>query len=835
MVDRAADGFATSLTREAGEVQTLHQLAGLLRVLRRRHARGRRDRELTYRDLAERTGWSLTSIAEYFTAKRLPPTDRFDALLVLLGADLAEQGALASARDRIDERRRNGHPPQSRSGAVVPRQLPPAARHFGGRRRELAELAELTGLAGLAGGTRAAGTVVITAIGGTAGVGKTTLAVHWAHRVADQFPDGHLYVNLRGFDPCGGAMDPAVATRRFLDALEVPPSRVPADPDGQTALYRSLLANRRVLIVLDNARDAAQVRPLLPAAPGCLVLITSRNLLSSLVAAEGAHPVMLDLFTAAEARQVLADRLGTDRVAAAPEAVDEIIERCARLPLALAVLGARAVTHPELPLAALARELADARGRLDVFADHDPYSDIRAVFSWSYRALTAPAARLFRLLSLHPGPDVTAPAAASLAAVARPEALALLTELSWANLIAQRRPGRYSCHDLLRAYAVQLAGTTDSEPDRRAATGRVVDHYLCTAHAANRLLDPTSEHPVPDSATGTVAPEGFSDPRQALDWFAAERAVLLNVVDHAASAGWAASVGPLAHAVALFLDRQGHWHDGLAIWGTAVRSAERLGDQAAEARAQRQLGRAYTRLYRFDAAGVHLRRALELAAGTGDRTEQAHVNDMLAILCERRGDLDLALHHDREALDLYRAAGHRLGQAKALNGIGWHLTLLGDHGPALAHCQQALTLLRQLNDRAGQAHTWDSLGHAHHHLGHHAEATACYQHALDLVRDLGDRFGEAEGLDRIGDVRRDIGDTATARLSWRQALDILTELGHPSAEHIRAKLAGAQPEPVLGVGEHPPVGTAGAQPEPVLGVGEHPPVSTAARDDRLAR
>jgi tetratricopeptide (TPR) repeat protein len=678
--------------------------------------------------------------------------------------------------------------PTVAKGAVVPRQLPPAVRHFGGRDRELAELAQLTGLAGLPDGTRAAGTVLVTAIGGTAGVGKTTLAVYWAHQVADRFPDGNLYVNLRGFYPGGRAMDPAVVTRHFLDALDVPPSRVPADPDAQTALYRSLLANRRMLIVLDNARDAAQVRPLLPAAPGCLVLITSRNLLSGLIAAEGAHPVMLDLFTVAEAGQVLANRLGADRVAAAPDAVDEIVERCGRLPLALAVVAARAAAHPELPLAAVAQELAGARGKLDVFADHDPYTDIRAVFSWSYHALTAPAARLFRLLSLHPGPDVTAPAAASLAAVDLSEARALLTELRRANLAIERRGGRYTCHDLLRAYAADLAGTTDSEPGRDAATDRLIDHYVRTAQAANRLLDPTIEDP-PDPPDGAARPEGFSDSRQALDWFAAEHAVLLNVVDHAAHAGRDASVGPLAHAVAPFLDRQGHWHDGLTIWGTVIGSTQRLGDRAAEARAQRHLGRAYTRLYRFDDAVVHLRRALELTDATGDRTERAHIHGMLAILCERRGDLELALHHNREALDRYRAAGHRRGEANVLNGIGWDLTLLGDHEQALAYCQRALTLLEQEGDRAGQAQTWDSLGHAHHGLGHHAEAAACYGHALELVRELGDRFSEAEGLDRIGDVQRDTGDQATARLSWRQALDILDELGHPSAERIRAKLA----------------------------------------------
>jgi tetratricopeptide (TPR) repeat protein len=799
MADGAADGSIVSLAGAATETQTLEELAALLRTLRRRHARRRRDRELTYRDLAERTGWSLTSIAEYFTAKRLPSTERFDALLVLLGADPTEQGALASARDRVDERRRD---PASRSSAsavpvgmvarpadgavdVIPRQLPPAIRHFSGRRRELAEL---TDLAGSADSTGVAGTVVITAIGGTAGVGKTALALYWAHQVADRFPDGHLYVNLRGFDPHGRAVDPVMATRGFLSALAVPPPRVPADPDAATALYRSMLAGKRMLIVLDNARDATQVRPLLPAAPGCLVVITSRHLLSGLIAAEGAHPITLDLFTPAEAREALASRLGADRVAAEPDAVDTIVERCARLPLALAVVAARARTHPERPLARVARELAGVRDRLDALADHDPYTDVRAAFSWSYQALTPPAARLFRLLSLHPGPDVTVPAAAALAAVRPSETMALLTELTSASLLVERHPGRYACHDLLRAYAADLARTVDSAPERGDAASRVFHHYLWAAHAANRLLDPAADHPAPPAHGGDVQ---FSDYRQALDWFVAEHSVLLNMVDHAASAGWRVPLGELIQAVAVFLDRQGHWHDGLVIWRTGVRCADRLSDQAAQAVAHRQLGRAHTRLYQFDDAALHLGKALELATLTGDRVEQAHVSHTLAIMCERRGDPDQALPHAYRALDLYRAAGHRHGEAKMYNAVGWYLTLLGDHDRALGYCERALSLLRQLGDRANQAHAFDSLGHAHHRLGEHARATACYQRSLELCREFGDRFGEAEALEHLGDIRRDTGDAGAARRFWQQALAILTELAHPSSEALLSKLAAA--------------------------------------------
>jgi tetratricopeptide (TPR) repeat protein/transcriptional regulator with XRE-family HTH domain len=794
MVDPAADEPDRPLTRQAAEARTLPQLAELLRVLRRRHARGRRDRELTYRDLAERTGWSLTSIAEYFTARRLPPVERFDALLVLLGADLAEQGALASARDRVDEHRRDGgrRPAVATVGTdpVVPRQLPPAIRHFDGRGRELAELAGLTAAVGSADVKAAAGTVVITAIGGTAGVGKTTLALHWAHQVADQFPDGHLYVNLRGFDPGGRALDPVEATRGFLDALRVPLSRVPADPQAQTALYRSLLADRRMVVVLDNAHDAGQVRPLLPAAPRCLVIVTSRNPLSSLVAAEGARPVTLDLFTAPEARQMLAGRLGEDRVADAGDAVADIIARCSRLPLALAVVAARVATQPRLPLAEVARELADASGRLDVLADQDPSSDVRAVFSWSYEALSAPAARLFRLLGLHPGPDLTVPAAASVAGVAVPEARALLAELRGTGLITSQYAGRYAYHDLLAVYAADLARGVDTEPDRRIATGRIIDHYLAAAREASRLLDPTADVPEPVALHDGVVAERFTGAGQALDWFVAEHAVLLNVVGLAAADGLDASVGPLAGAVALFLDRQGHWSDALAVWDNALSCAIRLGDLAAQARAQRQLGRACTRMYLFADAGAHLDRALHLARRAGDRLEQAHIQHMYAILCERRGDLSRAIVHDRQSLDLYRATAHQLGQAKMHNAIGWHLTLLGEPGQAIGYCREALTMLERLHDRAGQAHTWDSIGHAYHQLGEYGRAMAAYRRSLDLVRALGDRFGEAEERDRIGDVRRDTGDLAEARRSWRQALDILIELGHPAAEQLQAKLGG---------------------------------------------
>ncbi|MDW6064706.1 BTAD domain-containing putative transcriptional regulator [Streptomyces sp. FXJ1.4098] len=339
-----------------------------------------------------------------------------------------------------------------------PAQLPQDLPAFSGRRAQLAKLSALLPEAG-----RPLDTAVISVIGGMAGVGKTTLAVHWAHQVADRFPDGQFYVDLRGFDPTGTALDPGEAVRDFLCALGVPRHRVPHGLDAQTALYRSLLAGRRFLVLLDNALDTEQVRPLLPGAPGCLVIVTSRDTLTGLVADHGAHPLSLCWLDAEEGRELLAARLGAVRVAAEPQAAAEIVELCAGLPLALSCVAARLAAHPGFRLSALAAELRDAHDRLDAIARGS--AEVSTVFSWSYRALSAGAARLFRLLAGHPGPDLSASAVAELAALDgldgldgldAQESARLLAELTRAHLVAELSPGRYSVHDLLRSYAAGL-------------------------------------------------------------------------------------------------------------------------------------------------------------------------------------------------------------------------------------------------------------------------------------------------------------------------------------------------------------------------------------------
>jgi len=667
-----------------------------------------------------------------------------------------------------------------------PGQLPLDVRGFTGRPAELATLD--AALAGAPAGPRTATTVY--ALSGPPGVGKTALAVHWAHRAIDRFPDGQLYVNLRGYDPGGRAIAADEAVRGFLDALGVPPERVPASLDAQSALYRSTLAGKRLLVLLDNARDAEQVRPLLPGSATALALVTSRNQLTALVAADGAVPLTLGLLTTVEARELLARRLGPDRIAAEPAATDDIVDRCARLPLALAIAAARAAVRPRLPLAALAAELAEARGRLDALNAHDPAANVRAVFSWSYQALTPAAARLFRLLGLHPGADTSAAAAASLAGRPVAGTRPLLAELTAASLLAEHAPGRYTFHDLLRAYATDLAQTNDPIDDRAAAVGRLLDHYIHTAQAGERLLNPRREPPTLPLAPPApgARPEQLAGYPQAMDWLTAERPVLLALVRLAGETGYDTQVWQLAWGLDTFLERRGHWHDLVATWQAALAATNRLADPPAQAYALRMLAWADTLLGRGTEAHAHLARAIELYAQVGDLAGQAHAHINLSVLWEREGRIDQALVHDQQALDLARKAGNHRNLAQALNALGWDHAQLGDYAAALVHCREALALYQQGGHRLGQASTWDSLGYAHRHLGQYAEAAAAYQNSIDLYRDLGDRYNEADSLINLGDVRQTAGDPDAARAAWTEALRILTELDHPDADTVRAKL-----------------------------------------------
>jgi len=665
--------------------------------------------------------------------------------------------------------------------------LPANVPHFTGRAAELDALTEAMDNA-----DRAPGTVVISAIGGTAGVGKTALALYWGHQSAARFPDGQLYVNLRGFGPSGTPVTAAEAIRGFLDVLAVPAAQVPPDLAAQAGLYRTRLTGRRMLIVLDNARDEQQVRPLLPASSGCLVLVTSRSQLAGLAASNGARLLNLDALPEAEARQMLADRLGAGRAAAEPDAMTEITDLCARLPLALAVAAARADMRPGFPLSALAAELREAQSRLDVLDTGDPASSVRAVLSWSAAGLSSAAARMFRLLGLHPGPDISVPAAASLAAATPAEAHRLLHELTRDHLLNEHVPGRYTFHDLLRAYATEQAEATEDQETRRAAAERLLDYYLHTAYGAAMVLSPHREPVDLAVAVTGVEPEPIADLRQAMSWFEAECGVLPAVIAQAAETGFDAYAWQLAWTMATFLDRRGYWHEWAAIQRIAVAAAARLDDTAGEAVATRLLGSACARAGDLDGARTSLEKCLGLYGKLGDRSGQARAHQILGWAAERQGQLDQALAHAEQALLLLEAAGNQVGQADALNTVGWYHAVLGDSRRAREFCQQALALRRSLGDRHGEAGTWDTLGYAEHQLGNLAGAVICYENALGLYRELGDRLGESTALTHLGDSLAAAGHPERARQAWQQALDILDDLHYPDADHVRAKLAGSR-------------------------------------------
>ena len=667
---------------------------------------------------------------------------------------------------------------------TVPRQLPGMAAFFTGRTVELAALDRMLDETG----AQQPGTVVISAIGGTAGVGKTALAVHWAHQAAGRFPGGQLYVNLRGFAPAGSPAGPADVIRGFLHALGVPGERIPPDPAAQAGLYRSLLADRKILIVLDNARDEEQVRPLLPPGPGCLTIITSRNQLTGLAAAEGARLLTVDVLTPDAAHRTLTARLGYQRAYADPEAVAEIARLCAYLPLALAIAAARATASPALPLAGLVAELRTDAGRLDALETGDPAASARSVFSWSCRRLSDSAQRMFRLQGLHPGPDISTAAAASLAGTSLAETRRILAELTRAHLLTEHIPGRFDCHDLLRAYAGEQATALDHQ-DREAAVGQVLDHYLHTAYQANRLLDPTRDVMVSLAPPRPgVTPSRPTDPGQALAWFAAERRVLLAAVKLAADTGFDVHAWQLPWTMTSFFNRKGHWQEEVATQQAAAAAAVRLGDTSAEALSLRLLGLATVKCGQYDQAGACFSAALELYQRLGDRVGQARVQHSFGWLDERQERYAAALSHGEKALALFQEAGHLVGQAETLNSIGWCHALLGDYRQARASCRQALTLRQELGDRHAEFATWDSLGYAEHQLGNLTEAITCYRQALSLLREDGDRIGETEILTHLGDAHLAAGSAAQARDAWQQALDILRDIGNPEADAIQRKL-----------------------------------------------
>lgn len=664
--------------------------------------------------------------------------------------------------------------------AAVPRQLPPPVAGFVGRGAELGRLT-----AHLDQTAHDAATVLISAIGGTAGVGKTALALRWAHSVAARFPDGQLYVNLRGYDP-QDPVDAQDALAGFLAALGVPAPRIPAGAEERMAAYRSLLADRRVLIVLDNARRLEQVRPLLPGAPGCAVLVTSREALGGLVARDGAVRLDLDVLPPDEAVALLRELIG-ERAAANEPAAHMLAELCCGLPLALRIAAELAALRPGARLDEIAEELADSRDRLDAFdAGGDETSAIRAVFSWSYRTLEPAVARAFRLGALHPGPEFDAYAVAALLGAELSGARRLLDQLARAYLVQHAGPGRYTMHDLLRAYARELAAAEETEAERHAACTRLFDLYRYAAAQSIDALFPaeSSRRPVVAAPPGPTPP--VQDPAAARAWLDAERANLVATAVHTAQDGWAEHTTQLSVILYRYLDAEGHFPEGTLVHAQARRAAVLLADVPAEASALRNLASVEFRQGRFAAAADLLNLAMSLFAAAGDTRGQTHTVHNLGLVERHQGRFHEAAGHFRQALALNRAHGDTLGVARTLMNLAVTERSLGYFGPAVEYLTESLSLYRELRDRlgqgdvltvAGEADALTNLGVVDLRLGRAVQAADRHRQAIALYRSVGDRRGLVEAMVNLGAAERHQGLYEAAGRHLRDAVELCRQLG----------------------------------------------------------
>jgi tetratricopeptide (TPR) repeat protein/transcriptional regulator with XRE-family HTH domain len=763
---------------------------------------------LTYRELERKTSsvragaadssfYSKSQWARWLNGQAMPPRRAVRRLAEVVTADdltanhllrLWDQAAILAQRDGPVPATTEpaGAPPLQvppgankvpPDGDKPPRQVPSVTPHFTGRATELAMLDELAGQVTGGSGT---GVVVIT---GTAGVGKTTLANYFCQRMAARFPDGQLHVNLRGFDPGGQPLDASAALRGFLGALGEKGASVPADVDAQAALYRTLVADASLLIVLDNARDVGQVRQLIPGSPGSLVVVTSRNELFGLIA-QGAQILTLTPFSRDDAQRFLARRLGADRVEREPEAVAELIRLCAGLPLAMSVAAAHAVARPGFPLPALADELR-SRG-LDQLDTGDQETSARTVFSWSYHYLSDPGKRMFRLLGVHPGPDTSVLAAASLAGMATGPAHVALRELARAHLVQERAPGRFALHDLLRAYAAELAVAVDGTDSLREAELRLLDHYLHTGYAAALLLVPATDFGDlgPPAAGVVVDPPGTAE--AAMAWFAGESLPLLAACARAAVRGLAAHSWQLPWAVAPYLIAQGRWADSAATLRAALTVAERIGDRRGQGHVHYHLAHALDIAGDSEAAAAHLRQSLDAFTATGDRPGQALALYGLASALRVQNRHAEALPVAREALRLRAEHGTPAAAATTENLLGSICARLGLHAEAIEHCQRALRISEEAGLRLYRGDALYCLGLAHFGAGDHATAASRYEQAAEAYREIGAMPDLATTLFLLAVTRKAAGDTAAAQRSRAAAGAILDAMPSSDAERVRS-------------------------------------------------
>ena len=701
---------------------------------------------LTQEQLADRAGVSVRTIRQLEAGQvRHPRSDTLRRLADALGLTEQERAALAA--------------PVEGAGAVAPMpsvggagcQLPMDVAGFTGRADSLTRLDRL-----LTAGAGTAATVVISAIGGTAGVGKTALAIHWAHQARAYFPDGQLYVNLRGYAPTP-PMRPIEALAQFLHGLGMAAEQVPVELEEAAALYRTLLADKQVLVVLDNARDAEQVRPLLPGSPGCLVVVTSRDRLAGLVATHGAHRLGLDVLASDEAVLLLAHILGEERVAAEPQATTELAEVCGFLPLALRIAAANLLDQPQHSIADYVARLRAGNRLGELAVDGDPQAAVGVAFDTSYATLDPQARRLFRLLGLVPGPEVTVPAAAALTRMQVPELEQVLDRLAGAHLLGQHAPGRFGFHDLLRLYARGRTEVEDSEPERQAALGRLLEWYLHTADGATKLLYPNVVRlPLPP-ATNQLPVPSFSDRAQALAWLDAERPNLVAAVQHAAEQGPRPLAWLLADALHGYLWQGMYVVDWSAVAEAALAAAQAEGGPRAQSAAQLSLADLNLCLSRYRQAIEHYSRALALNQQTGWLEAQAATVSKLGVAYARSGRLAEAADHHHQALTLNQRIGRLGGQATNLGNLGVVYLEQGRLEAAFDHHAQALALFGKLGYRDSQGTALGWLGEIDHASGRLDRAVDHANAALAIQREVGDRGGEADTLRTLAGIARDTG------------------------------------------------------------------------------
>ncbi len=714
------------------------------------------------REMATEVGCSHTTISVAFSGPRPPRWGLLELIVETLGGDTQRFHNLWLAASRAADSAAAGAAaaaaptaaspavpapaaaapalPASVVAAVVPRELPADVGGFTGRGEQLAELDGL-----LDGDARG---VIIAEVSGTAGVGKTALAVRWAHRVTDRFPDGQLYVNLRGYDP-DKPLGPDEALEAFLRELGVDGSAIPPEVAQRAARYRSLLAGRRMLVLLDNANSVDQIRDLLPGTPSCVVVVTSRDMLPGLVARYGAHRVDLGLLPIADATALLRRLIGR-RVDAEADAAEALAHRCARLPLALRIAAELATSRPTAMLADLVAELHEQS--LDRFAaGDDDYTAVRAVFSWSQRQLDDDAARAFALLGLHPGVDIDGPAAAALLDVPVGEARRLLDVLGRAHLVDARSLARFGMHDLLRAYAAEM-GAQLSEPQRHAARTRLFEHYLATA---SKIVD-------------------SSDSR---GWIDSERANLIAVAGAAAS-GWPALTIGLAVTLTRYLDARAYYTEAQALAGMALDAARDMDDRAGEAVVLNLLGGVHYRVGHYRESRQLHDKALRLHRELGDRSGEGLALYGLGVVAWRSGQYADALRHIERALQLFREVGDRTSEGHALYSLGVVELRLGRHDAALEHELAAVAVNRETGERTAEGRSLNNAGEVFLRLGRHDEAREHYEQSLQVTREIGNHAGESVALANLGSLAVQAGNLDEAMRYYEQALAISTYVGY---------------------------------------------------------